>query len=188
VQLSPSVAFELPLLQWSYDEMQLRAVHRSPGTVRRVGATTLRNETGRSFREALLADAESLYFIGSLAAGAEVDLASVRKEPLRDHVGKWSGYASMSRFVGEDDRGETDKQREERIAREFAEWRQILRGPFSLTELVRTWPRKTEFIFNNSSAVFLGLSDEPALAVFLRGVEYQSRGFSVTAVAFAKQP
>ncbi len=190
VRLGPPWQVELPLLQWSFRDLQFRGIRRAPGTIRRTAGTHLQNDTGQAFREALYVDKEKVYFLGSVETGADIDLSVARQEPLSTHTGRslsaLSGYPdtlgagqSMQRNGGDRDWKEAQKEREE--------WQQLPRRPFALVELVRAWPRDGGRVFESRSGVFLGLSEEQPLGASLASVAFQRKNHALTIVSFGRE-
>ncbi len=190
VQLGPPRQLKLGLLQWSFRDLDFRAMKRFTGTMRRVGARQLRNETGQNFRDALYVEKQSVYFLGAVAAGAEISLDAVRQDALEKHVSRDVypfGYptqlsepdeADLSRF------GQTDPMQSQR---ELEEWRALPRQPFSLGELMRGWPKGGGRVFGTRTGIFFGLSDGPMSGAALARVGFVGKHYALTIVSFGRE-
>jgi len=83
-------AVALPLLRWDFRDFEFRDFVQLPGTLHWNAAKRLRNDTGRSFEDALYIDHKSTVFLlGAVPAGAEIDLASVRWQLTADFSIAW---------------------------------------------------------------------------------------------------
>src|SRR5579872_3685933 len=82
VQIAPEQRYSLPLLQWSFKDLEFKDIKMFPGTVRRLDDDHLINETGRSFQDAIYWTNAKLYLLGAVSAGASIDLRSVAQEPF----------------------------------------------------------------------------------------------------------
>jgi hypothetical protein len=189
VHFGPPWHLDLPLLQWSFQDLRFSGMKRFPGTVRRVSETKLRNETGQSFSQAIYVDKRKVYFLGAVAPGAEMDLSAVRQKPLAAESGRTFPYAlGYPATLG-------NKTPPEQVARQFnaekyrkemSEWRQLPNHPFDLVELIRGWPGDGGQAFNARSGVFFGLSEEPVLQAALRGVRFSRKNYALTIVSFGR--
>jgi hypothetical protein len=68
IEVGPPVRLDIGMLQWSFRDLEFASVARLAGTVRRVDATHLRNETGKSFREAMYVDRSAVYLFNRFLA------------------------------------------------------------------------------------------------------------------------
>lgn len=84
VQLGPPLMVAFPMLRWSFHDLNAVGLRDFPGSVRWLAPMRLKNDTGQSFSEAIYFDhkANKKYLLGKVAAGQEIDLASVGSEPI----------------------------------------------------------------------------------------------------------
>lgn len=85
VRVGPPSQIVLPLLKWSFRDLDLQGLRQFPGTVRLVAANRLRNDTAQRFSEGVYVDPSSnhLYVLPALAPGAEIQLDSITPRQLR---------------------------------------------------------------------------------------------------------
>lgn len=179
VRVGPPQRFELQVLQWSFADVELRGVRRLPGTVRRVGAGRLLNETGQTFSQAIYVDRQTVRFLAAVLSGAEVDLGAARREPLSAHVGRRGPYPrtlSRAPYQG----GERD--------RDVEELQQLGRSPFALVELIRGWPPNGGHAFDGRSALFIGLAEGPAVGAEIPGVHVGRKQHILAVVSLGPEP
>ncbi len=175
--------YDLPirLYRWSFRDLRFEAIKNLAGTV---GADEkqVQNHTGLSFHEALFITPDTDYFLGPLAAGASVELSSVRHEPLSKIAGHvksayphdLSGYGDAHDYFPEEERR--------------TEMEKIRKTPFSLVELVRGWPANGGKVFEHRSAILFGLSDSAMLAADLPEKHFGRKQATVTVVSFGGRP
>jgi hypothetical protein len=84
IRLGPPSQVELPMLKWSFQDLDLVGMHEFPGTVHFVAPNRLRNDTGQHFDEAVYLDYQSnaLYALPALAPGEEVALDALPSKPI----------------------------------------------------------------------------------------------------------
>ncbi len=157
LRLGEDSQIEVPVLQWSFRDLSFRAPQTLPGTVTRTAAGGLRNETGRAFEQALYADASGVYALGSLAAGAEVNLKSAKRESLPDSRRREG--IDFRHGSGDDD---------------------LPPGPFELSEFI--WKASEVDLDPRERPVFLGLSREPDFGGRLLGLSPQRKNYAITVV------
>jgi hypothetical protein len=163
IGLGPPQHIELPMLQWSFRDLDFRGIAQFPGSVRRLAPTQLLNQTGQSFSDAIYVDKDLVYFLGPVAAGATIDLGSARRQ---SHVD-----AGIHR-----DGPCYENQR-------------MPAHPFSLVELACSW---TERVAQSSdlspafAARFYGLSDQPVPGADLPGKHFVHRNSAITIVSFGR--
>ena len=81
VRMAAKNEFDIPLLQWSYQDVSLFGLASLPGTIKRVPGGRLVNQTGLTFRQGVFRDGEKVYDLQRIAAGAEFD---PRNGPMTD--------------------------------------------------------------------------------------------------------
>jgi hypothetical protein len=93
IQVGPPRRLEVPLLQWSFRDLDLEGLHDFPGTMHFTAPDVLKNDTGQRFLRAVYLDhtANVLYRFSGLAAGAEIHLDTTPSTPIRvkDEKGAW---------------------------------------------------------------------------------------------------
>jgi hypothetical protein len=84
IRLGPPSQVDLPMLKWSFDDLNLEGLHQFFGTVHFVAPNRLRNDTGQRFEEAVYLDyaANALYALPALASGGEIQLDAIRPKPI----------------------------------------------------------------------------------------------------------
>ncbi len=189
VQLGDTWETEFPLRKWSYRDLEFEGVRRFAGVVAREGSKTLTNGTGIRFQQALFVDHDSAYSLGPFAPGASVDLSRVPQHTYQQMVGR-------SARAGEAYPGPPfeirDKTREDQELREAPldekqfekEWQELSQQTFTLTELIRGWPRDADSVFTETKAVFFGLSTEASPGARLRGMSPLRKAYSLVIVTF----
>lgn len=85
VRLGPPREVELPMLKWSFRDLDLRGMHEFPGTVHFVSSNRLRNDTGQKLLESVYLDhaANLLYSLPMMAPGDEIQLDKITPKPIR---------------------------------------------------------------------------------------------------------
>ena len=128
---------ELPMLKWSFDDLDLEGLHEFSGAVHFVAPNRLRNDTGQRFDEAVYLDynTNALYALPALALGGEIQLDTITPEPIYTKDGTLQAGALPNR--------DSSKQPLQELAIAVA------------------------FPFVRGGRVFVGLSDGPALPVEL---------------------
>ncbi len=166
----------LSLRKWSFTELNF-SVH---------------NETGISFQQAIVVDQTNVFTLGSLPAGATVDLGRATRLNFANEAGR-----SVSRlpdypgppFPFHKPDNEKNKNWSEAEAKQMEEeWDRLDTQPFSLPELLRGWSRNGEDVFSETKAVFFGLSDEATLSPSLRGKSPDRKSASLMVVTFGAWP
>jgi hypothetical protein len=85
VSLGPPQEVELPMLKWSFRDLDLEGMHQFPGTVHFVSSNRLRNDTGQRLEEPVYLDypANSLYSLPTMAPGEEIQLDKISPKSIR---------------------------------------------------------------------------------------------------------
>jgi hypothetical protein len=182
----------LSLRKWSFTELNFTGFRRFAGTISRDSSGRLHNETGISFQQAIVVDETNVFTLGSLPAGATVDLGRATRLNFANEAGR-----SVSRlpdypgppFPFHKRANEKNQNWSEAEAKQMEEeWDKLDTQPFSLPELLRGWSRNGEDVFSETKAVFLGLSDEATLGPSLRGKSPDRKSASLTVVTFGAWP
>jgi hypothetical protein len=84
IRLGPPSQVELPMLKWSFDDLNLEGLHQFSGTVHFVAPNRLRNDTGQRFDEAVYLDydANAMYALPALRPGEEIQLDAVTPKQI----------------------------------------------------------------------------------------------------------
>jgi hypothetical protein len=84
IRLGPPRQIELPMLKWSFHDLNLQGLHEFPGTIHFVAPNRLRNDTGQQFEEAVYLDytTNALYALSKLAPGEEIQLEAIKPRPI----------------------------------------------------------------------------------------------------------
>jgi hypothetical protein len=195
VEVGPPFKISLPLLQWSWRDLEFQGTHQFPGTVRRVSATRLRNETGQNFSQTMYLDKTNVYFLGPLASNGEIDLTSAKKELLSANTGRMLdsliGFPMTLKSDSEIPSRRDDHQSNSEsvdYSKQLNEVRNLSSRPFALVEMIRSWPDDGGRVFDTRSGVFLGLSDEPSLGASLAGRPAGIKNHALTIVSFGRTP
>jgi len=79
IRLGPPSQVELPMLKWSFHDLNLQGLHKFPGTVHFVAPNRLRNDTGQRFDGAVYVDyaGNARYSLPALAPGEEIALDGI---------------------------------------------------------------------------------------------------------------
>jgi|SRR5580704_3783765 hypothetical protein len=194
VHLNPT-AVELPMLQWSFRDLEFAGLAKLPGTVRRLDQNRLRNETGQNFRQAIYVDRGSVYRFSSVPDGAVLDLSAAEKRPF-NKVSRSSIFALMDfpTSVAEVSRDEIAASRaassdsKDDASADSVETKNVGQHPFDLIELIQGWPPDGGHAFDARSGVFFGLADEPHPPISIPGKQFLAEGCSVTIVSYERQP
>jgi hypothetical protein len=70
VRFLPERTLEIPLLQWSYQDLSFSGIATLPGSLSSPVPGQLKNETGLTFREAVFMADGQVFDLGEIAAGA----------------------------------------------------------------------------------------------------------------------
>lgn len=191
IRVGPPWQVELPLLHWSFHDLDFRDMKSFPGSIHRGPKTRLRNETGRDFREAIYVDKKKVYFLRAFGRGTEVDLAETHSEALKENSGRvfWP-LAHVPTPLTDRSRHEEGERRvddPEKIQKQLEELRKLSGQPFELVELLRGWPEDGGHVFDYRSAVFFGVAEESVLGASLEGVPFTKKHYAVTIVSFAPE-
>jgi len=182
----------LSLRKWSFTELSFGGSHRFAGTISRDSAGRLHNDTGISYRQAILVDHTDIFMLDSFPAGAAVDLEKVPHRSFSKEAGR-----SVSRqpeypgppFPFHKPNDEKDRNWSEAEIKEMEqEWDKLASQPFSLLELLHGWSRNGDDVFIETNAVFFGLSDEATLRPSLRDKSPDRKSASLTIVTFGTWP
>jgi hypothetical protein len=195
IEVGPPVRLDLGMLQWSFRDLEFAGVARMAGTVRRVDATHLRNETGKSFRQAMYVDRSAVYLFDRFFDSSVLDLAAADKKPLDKFLngrlfavsGFPTGLAEVStaEIVSMNEKSSSSN---ENAAADWSTARNVANTHFDLTELIRGWPPSGGHAFDARSALFFGLADESHPPVAISGKQYLAEGHSVTIVSYQGKP
>jgi len=190
--LTRSWETSLSLRKWSFTELNFRGSRRFAGTISRDTAGRLHNDTGISFRQAIVADHADVYLLDSLPAGAVVDLAQVPRRSFSKETGRsvnrlpaYPGPPFRFHKPG-DERFRNFSEAE--IKQMEEEWDKLAANPFSLIELLRGWSPNGDDLFAETRAVFLGLSDQATLGSSLRDESPDRKSASLMVVTFGTRP
>jgi hypothetical protein len=195
VAVGPPVRLDLAMLQWSFRDLEFAGVAGLAGTVRRVDATHLRNETGKTFRQAMYVDRSAVYLFNGFLDGSILDLATADKKPLDRFLngrlfaasGFPTGLAelSTSEIVSMNEKSSSSN---ENAAADWSTAKNVANTPFDLTELIRGWPPSGGHAFDARSALFFGLAEESHPPVAISGKQYLAEGRSITIVSYERKP
>jgi hypothetical protein len=195
IDVGPPIRLDLSMLQWSFRDLEFAGVATLPGTVRRLDTTHLRNETGRTFRQAMYVDRSSVYLFNAFPDGSVLDLSTADKKPL-DKISNGrlfaaSGFPTGLAEVTAADiltMNEQSSGSKENTAADWSTAKNIANSPFDLIELIRGWPPGSGHAFDARSALFFGLADEPHPPVSILAKQYLADGHSVTIVSYERKP
>jgi len=187
VHLGQTQQVELGLPQWSFRDIELRAVRRLNGSVRWVADRRLRNETGQNFIQALFVDPKAVYFLGAVPAGSEVNLASAQHELLVRNVNRPGPYPRTLSGPPVHEPNDQEVTPQDRH-KEVTELNELLGRPFLLTELIRGWARDGGQAFEGRSGIFLGLAEEPSLQAEIKDIPFSSNQYAVTIISLHSEP
>jgi hypothetical protein len=165
IQLGPQQQFPLQLLPWSFQDLDFKGFHQFPGTVVRSNETQLLNQTGLSFQDAIFLDEKNLYSLGSVPAGAAVDLSAHNSESPE----------SME-FV----------RRVNNMTFVQYESKRLAGTPFSIKELLDY--NLASFTKHPDSAIFIGISDGPVPDANLPGHFAIHKSYAITIVSIGATP
>jgi len=99
IRLLPQREFVVPLLQWSYQDLNLAGLVTLPGSLKTLPNGQLINETGFSFRQAVLRDGDRVYDLGAVAAGATFSPRNGMGEEIKQLLGpSYTIVAEAGRF------------------------------------------------------------------------------------------
>jgi len=203
VKTGPPVDVTLRMLQWSFRDLEFFGIELEPGTVRATGPDHLRNETGKSFTQALYVDKDTMYSFDAIAAGADINLADGKRTPLAKSIGARGfgafGFPSMLSETDPDEMAANAQQAAQQAPQQgndqgtqpdnaFTDMKGLSKKPFELAELIHGWPTKGNHVFDSRSALFFGLSTEPGTQVSLSGVPFSRKSYSITVVSFERKP
>ena len=89
IHLGPPSQVELPMLKWSFHDVNLQGLHEFSGTVHFVARNRLRNDTGQRFEDAVYLDypANALYALPALGPGEEIQLDTITPKRIRPEPG-----------------------------------------------------------------------------------------------------
>lgn len=163
VRLAPRQSFQLPMLQWSFRDLDFEHAVTMPGTMHFDSSGQLVNETGLNFRDAVLCTAGRKVSLGPMAPGARVDLSKAKSEQRvkptsptpNDFQSPWQADTVI--HAGE------------------------------ACHMPSSWlPSGGELGANG--ATFFGVSDEPWQGLVMPGQQYTHKQTTLTVVTFAKAP
>jgi hypothetical protein len=89
IHLGPPSQVELPMLKWSFHDLNLQGLHEFSGTVHFVARNRLRNDTGQRFEDSVYLDypANALYALPALGPGEEIQLDTITPKRIRPEPG-----------------------------------------------------------------------------------------------------
>ncbi len=182
----------LSLRKWSFTELNFSGSRRFGGTITRDASGHLHNGTGISFAQAIVVDQTNVFILGSLAAGAAVDVAQVPHLSFTKETGRYVSripdYPGPPFPFHKPDNEKYRNWSESEAKQMEEEWDKLATQRFSLLELLRGWPRNGDDVFSETKAVFFGLSDEATLGPSLRGKSPDRKSASLTVVTFGTWP
>jgi hypothetical protein len=182
----------LSLRKWSFTELNFSGSRRFAGTISRDSAGRLHNDTGISFRQAIVVDQEDIFVLASFSAGAAVDLTQVPRRSYRNEAGR--SVNRLPQYPGppfafhKPDEEKFQNWSEAETKRMEEEWDNLGTQPFSLIELLRGWSRNGDDVFSETKAVFFGLSDQATIGPSLREKSPDRKSASLTIVTFGTWP
>lgn len=179
------------LRRWSFSDLEFEGQRRFAGTVQRDKLGRIHNETGLSYRQAMIVDERDVFFLGELPAGAVVDLAHVPHKPYEDETGRRTSEA-VANFPGipfpHKAIESVQWSGEEWAKRSDKEFTDLSKQPFALPELIRGWSKDGKTVFSTTKAVFFGLSDEATLGATLRDRSPDRKAATLTMITFEEWP
>jgi len=182
----------LSLRKWSFTELNFSGSRRFAGTISRDSVGRLHNDTGISFRQAIVVDQEDIFVLASFSAGAAVDLMQVPRRSYRNEAGR--SVNRLPQYPGppfafhKPDEEKFQNWSEAETKRMEEEWDNLGTHPFSLIELLRGWSRNGDDVFSETKAVFFGLSDQATIGPSLREKSPDRKSASLTIVTFGTWP
>lgn len=180
-----------PLRRWSFSDLEFEGQKRFAGRIFRDSVGRLHNESGLNYKQAIVADARDVFFLGEFPAGATMDLGHVPRRPYEEEVGRYTS-GSVANFPAvpfqHKPLEKVEGYSEEWTKRSDEEFKSLPRQPFALSELVRGWPKDGDTVFSDTKAVFFGLSDEATLGAALRDRSPNRKAATLTMVTFGEWP
>jgi hypothetical protein len=182
----------LTLRKWSFAELSFSGSHRFAGTISHDALGRIHNDTGISFKQAIVVDHNDVFLIGPFPNGESIDLANVPRREFQRESGR-----SVSRLPGYPGPPFQFRKPADRGNRAFTEaesqqmneeWDRLGAQPFSLLELLRGWSTSGEDVFAENKAVFFGLSDQAGLVPVLQGQSPDRESASLTIITFGAWP
>ena len=171
VRLGPPLAVDVGLAPWSFRDVSVRATRRLSGTVR-LEEGVLRNETGEAFTQALFVEPGWVYTLGSLPAGAAVELARAPREPLGQYTGRGWPFPHGLSVDATAPHGAAEPPPA---------------GAFALNELMRGWPTDGGRAFEARRGVFLGYGPTGTLNSHVTGTSATRAPHVVTVVSLGRR-
>jgi hypothetical protein len=161
IQLGPPFEVEIPMLRWSYSDLDFETFHVFTGTVT-LTDRRLKNGTGQQFREAMYLDISrnEKYLISNISPGEEIDLNRISSDPIWERVRMNSGADNV-----EFDPAAITQRKPARHLKDL---------PYN------------EFSIGESKHLFVGLSDTPIPPVSISGHRFVQNRFAVTVVALTQ--
>jgi hypothetical protein len=182
----------LTLRKWSFAELRFTGSHRFAGTIFRDALGRIHNDTGISFKQAIVVDHADVFLIGSFSAGEILDLAKVPRREFQKESGR--SVSRLPRYPGPPFQFRKAAESGNRASSEDEslpmneEWDRLATQPFSLLELLRGWSTNGDDVFAESKAVFFGLSDQAGFGPALQGQSPDRKSASLTIVTFGAWP
>lgn len=180
-----------PLRRWSFNDLEFEGQKRFAGRIFRDSVGRLHNESGLNYKQAIVADARYVFFLGQFPAGATVDLGHVPRRPYEEEVGRHTS-GSVPNFPAvpfqHKPLQKVEGYSEEWTKHSDEEFKSLPRQLFALSELIRGWPKDGDTVFSDTKAVFFGLSDEATLGAALRDRSPNRKAATLTMVTFGEWP
>lgn len=180
----------LPLRRWSFADLSFHGHQRFAGSVHRDSSGHLHNDTGVSFGQAIVVDADDVLVLGYLPPGADVDLGHVRRLSYESQAGRIAGRGPFG-YPDPPFRVSPSKDQDRyslNLEASESEWKALDTTPFSLTELLRGWSRMGDDVFSDTKAVFFGLTEQAPVGATLAGAAPDRKSASLVIVSFGKWP
>ena len=180
-----------PLRRWSFSDLEFEGQKRFAGRIFRDSVGRIHNESGLNYRQAIVADPRDVFFLGEFPASATVDLGHVPRRPYEEEAGRRT-FNNVLNFPGVPFQHKP-LQKEENLSEEWIkradeELKSLPGQPFTLSELIRGWPKDGDAVFSDTKAVFFGLSDEATLGATLRDRSPHRKAATLTMVTFGEWP
>ena len=175
-RLGEQQSVKLRMARRSYARLDFVTRRKLPGTVRRVGNTTLENQTGLDFERAIFISGARVYPLGRVAAGARIDwlIAKAKSIPVPVVMGMELPRTRRARAARAGQDGSSHNSPFEPEDHVFVS---VLRE-FWNREYYGSWP----------GDMFLGISSGPTVNASLAGVKAVRNEHMLTIVQFEQEP
>jgi hypothetical protein len=180
---------QMSLRRWTFQGFDFEGDRRFAGSVHRDSNGMLHNDTGVDFRQAIVADEQYVYILDRFPSGAVVDLARVTREDYESATGRSTtqpGEYPPAPFSMPFGLRPTPSPKDQKRADD--EFDAMQNQPFSLMELIRGWNPRGFIVFDQTKAVFFGLSDEAADSATLPDRAPDRKAHSLFIVTFGNWP